>query len=286
MKNTITRRRRRDRRYRSSLYSIRFLEDIRDFPYAPKVLSEGDSWFGYPFGKDLNDHIAELGSFNIRHFEKAGDELVDDMMHNRQIKLLTKALTEDQFQLLLYSGGGNDVVADNLKHYISDKENGIGPLNRVIQNTTFARIEELKSKFIDLIELVEKHQDNCPIIVNGYSPITPSDKGFEILGFKVLGPWVKPTLDEKGVPAKYQAELINFIMDLFNQMLLTLSQQYPSFHYIDLRKQKLNKRDWANEIHPTSSGFKKLSKHYEGKLKQLVPSGFLSKANAYRKTSL
>jgi hypothetical protein len=93
---------------------------------------------------------------------------------------------------------------------------------------------------------------------------------------------VKPTLDNKGVPEEQQADVINYIMDLFNQMLLKLSQQYPNFHFIDLRLEKLTKRDWANEIHPTSRGFKKLAKHYEDKLKQLIPSGFLSAASVFK----
>jgi hypothetical protein len=282
MKNTRSRRRGRNKRYRSSLYSIRFLEDLRDFPNAPSVLCEGDSWFGYPFGKDLNDHISELGSFNIRHFEKAGDELVDDMMDGRQKKLITKALREDQFDLLLYSGGGNDVVAENLKNYISDDAAGIGPYNRVMKSATEDRIDELKSKFIELIETVSQYQKNCPIVVHGYSKIIPSNKGFEILGFKITGPWVKPTLDDKSVPQEQQGEIINFIMDLFNNMLFEISNQYKNFHYIDLRIEKLVKSDWANEIHPTSKGFKKLAKHYEPKLKQLVPSAFEAPASKYR----
>lgn len=282
MRNTRSRRRGRNLRYRSSLYSIRFLEDLRDFPNAPSVLSEGDSWFGYPFGKDLNDQIAELGSFNIRHFEKAGDELVDDMMDGRQKKLITKALKENQFELMLYSGGGNDVVAKNLENYISDDSSGVGPHNRVIKAATEARVQELKNKYIELIELVAEHQRKCPIVVHGYTGIIPSDEGFEILGFKLTGPWVKPTLDKKGVPPEQQADVINYIMDLFNRMLLSLSEQYENFHYIDLRVETLTKRDWANEIHPSSAGFKKLAVHYKDTLKELVPKAFEPAASVYR----
>ena len=282
MRNTRTRRRGFDKRYRSRLYSIRFLEDLRDFPEAPSILSEGDSWFGYPFGKDLNDHIAELGSFNIRHFEKAGDELVDDMMDGRQRKLITKALKEDQFELMLYSGGGNDIAADNLTHYILPNESGVGPYGRVNKAAVNARIKQLKDAYIELINLVEQHQTHCPIVVHGYSNIIPSDEGFKILGFKITGPWVKPTMDKKGVPDQQQGEIINYIMDLFNVVLLELDKKYATFHYIDLRKEKLSKSDWANEIHPTTKGFKKLSKHYEQKIKELVPSAFLKAASTFR----
>lgn len=282
MKNTRTRRHNRNLRYRSSLYNIRFLEDLRDFPNSPSVLCEGDSWFGYPFGKDLNDHITELGSFNVCHFEKAGDELVEDMMEARQKKLITKALSQHQFQLLLYSGGGNDVVADNLASYIADDDSGVGPYNRVIKLATETRIEELRSKYIELIELVKQYQTNCPIVVHGYTNIIPSDEGFEILGFRLAGPWVKPTLDKKGVPTEQQAQVINFIMDLFNSMLVELSEQYDIFHYVDLRVETLTKTDWANEIHPNTKGFKKLSVHYTKILKELVPSAFAPRASIYR----
>jgi len=281
MKNTRTRRS-LSQRYRSAIYAIQFLEDLRDFPDAPSVLSEGDSWFGYPFGKDLNDHIAEFGSFNIRHFEKAGDELVDDMMGGRQKKLITKALKEHPFQLLLYSGGGNDIVADNLTNYILPNESGVGPYGRINEPATSARIKQLKDQYIELINLVEKYQNNCPIVAHGYSKIMPSDVGFNILGFNLAGPWVKPTMDVKNVPLEQQGEIINYIMDLFNVALLELDQTYSKFHYIDLRQEKLLKSDWANEIHPTTKGFKKLAKYYEAKIRELVPYAFVKAASKFK----
>lgn len=274
MKNTRTRRRGKGNRYRSSIYSVRFLEDLRDFPNAPSMLSEGDSWFGYPVGRDLNDHISELGAFNVRHFEKAGDELLDDMMDGRQKKLLTKALHEHQFDVLIYSGGGNDIVESNLTNYILDNTTGVGPHNRVNQQATLQRLDELKQKYIELIDLVAGSQSNCPIIVHGYDRIIPSNKGFKIAGFTLAGPWVKPTMDKKNVPDSQQADVINYIMDLFNNLLLELQTQYSNFHYIDLRG-TLTKSEWANEIHPTSKGFSKLAQLYDEKLKQLVPSGFV-----------
>jgi len=272
MKNT--RKRRIGKRYRSPRYAIRFLEDLNDFPNAPSILSEGDSWFGYPFGRDLNDQIAELGAFNIRHFEKAGDELIEDMMDAQQIKLLTKALKNHQFELMIYSGGGNDIVAENLTHYITNDESGSGPHSRINTIATKDRINALRDNYIQLIDLVNAHQTKCPIIVHGYDRILPSDVGFTVLGFELAGPWVKPTLDKKGVRPEHQADVINHIMDLFNDMLKKLALDFDEVHFIDLRG-TLKSNEWANEIHPTSKGFEKLAKHYESKLRQLVPSGFV-----------
>ena len=269
-----TRTRRRGNRYRSSLYRVRFLEDLRDFPDAPSMLSEGDSWFGYPIGKDLNDHIAELGSFNIRHFQKAGDELVEDMMGAEQLAKITKALKTFQFDVMIYSGGGNDIVAENLTNYILDDDSGIGPYGRINEATTLARIDELKNKYLELVSIVNTHQKSCPIVVHGYDKIIPSDKGFELAGFKLAGPWVKPTLDEKGVPIEQQADVINHIMDMFNDMLADLQDSNRDFHYVDLRGTLTSISSWANEIHPTSSGFKKLAQHYDSVLRQIVPRGF------------
>ncbi|MFT5163678.1 MAG: hypothetical protein ACI9FJ_002275 [Alteromonadaceae bacterium] len=274
MRNTITRRRGMRMRYKSGNYTSRFLQDLQDFPEAPSIISEGDSWFAYPFGRDLNDWIVRSGNFNIRRLEKAGDELIDDMMDGRQKKLLTRAFKRHQFELLLYSGGGNDIVAENLENYICDDESGYGPHNRIDEAAITARMAELSAHYVELIELVAKYQNNCPIIAHGYDNIIPSDEGFRIFGVQLAGPWVKPTLDRKGIKPEHQAEVINFIMGLFNDILIKLADKYDKFYYIDLRGTLTKKSDWANEIHPTSRGFGKLAVHYTDLVKQLVPSAF------------
>ena len=282
MRNTRTRRRGSSKRYISSLYSIRFLEDLRNFPEAPSILSEGDSWFGYPFGKDLNDHIADMGAFNIRHFQKAGDEIVNDMMNDVQKGLLVQSLNKFKFDLLLYSGGGNDVVAEHLQKYVTDDNSGSGPHNRINKPALDERLQELKGKFLELIGIVEALDSRCPILTHGYTHIIPSDEGFEILGFKLTGPWVKPTLDRKGIDdPEHQKDIINHILDRFNEMLKELDNENELFHYVDLRSEQLSQSYWANEIHPTSAGFKRLSVHFEDKMRELVPSGFLAAASRY-----
>jgi GDSL-like lipase/acylhydrolase family protein len=270
MLTTADRRRRTRKPYRTRSYRTRFLEDLRDFPDATPIITEGDSWFGYPFGRDLNDQIERFGNYNIRHFEKAGEELIVHMMSERQQRLLRTALEETPFRAVLFSGGGNDIVADNLQTFVRRNVRGRKPEDYLNARNFDARVSAMRKSYRSLLRMILRIRPNCHLITHGYDYMHPSPKGFQIFGRNLTGPWVLPTLKTKGVPPVHRFGLMQILMDQFNRMLADLARRHDRFHYVDLRG-TLAKGDWVNEIHPTTRGFGKVAAHFHPVLRRLFP---------------
>jgi hypothetical protein len=57
--------------------------------------------------------------------------------------------------------------------------------------------------------------------------------------------------------------LLRTLLDRFNKSLQDFAAAHPHVHYIDLRGTLVGgpdyRRDWINELHPTSGGFKKIA---------------------------
>ncbi|MEM9302002.1 MAG: hypothetical protein AAGE01_07815, partial [Pseudomonadota bacterium] len=158
-------------RYRSQNFRYQFAQDLQDYPFAPKILCEGDSWFGYP-KKDLLDYIREAGAFNMLRMEKAGDELLQDMLGTEQRARLERALDRWNFDLVLFSGGGNDIIGDNFRHYIHGNGDPADPSSFVTArfDDTLARLEAGIREIAAMID--------CPIVLHGYDYVYPTGVRF------------------------------------------------------------------------------------------------------------
>ena len=73
-----------------------------------------------------------------------------------------------------------------------------------------------------------------------------------------MGPWIKPFLDEKGIPVELHVPIVKLIIDALNKALDELQLQHPNFQKIELRG-LLGASDWLNELHPTPQGFQSVA---------------------------
>jgi hypothetical protein len=126
--NSSLKQRKRNLRRRKSTPNKREFADMRTwFPNRITIVSEGDSWFAYPskwlIGKPphLISHISGWcrGKANFYTMASNGDEAVDMVSGAQKHQLVdilrwhTKANNRKPVDLLLFSGGGNDVVGEN-----------------------------------------------------------------------------------------------------------------------------------------------------------------------------
>jgi len=101
-----------------------------------------------------------------------------------------------------------------------------------------------------------------PVVVHGYDYPVPDGRGF-LGGFGFLpGPWLQPGFQRKGFDdVDTNTATVGKLIDRFNEMLRQLSRSdgFDHVRYVDLRDTLSHgagyKRDWANELHPTKSGF-------------------------------
>ena len=92
-----------------------------------QIFAEGDSWFDYPvpfFGGGIIPRLEDRLGVPILNLAKAGDE-VRYMLGVEERKLLTEQLSNGcpaggPWDVLLFSGGGNDIVDNPMALWIKD----------------------------------------------------------------------------------------------------------------------------------------------------------------------
>jgi hypothetical protein len=105
-----------------------------------------------------------------------------------------------------------------------------------------------------------------PIVIHGYDHPIPDGRGFLGGWWKLPGPWLKPGFVRKGhTDLPTNTKVIAELIDRFNGMLASVSS-LPAFshvHYLDLRGTlKPDKKHWANELHPSKTGFDLVAKKF------------------------
>lgn len=248
----------------------------------PRVLAEGDSWFAHPIQWNILYHLSAMGGYAIRRLAHIGDELGDMVRespdHEPQYLKQLRRFDRRPFELLLFSGGGNDLLGDPLpdllRHRSEVPRGWRGLLRRDALDAEIARIRRAYQRVI-LRTLALRPA--CQILVHGYDYPFPRRKGATLFWGRVTltGPWILPVMrDEKGIEdASDREKLAKELIDAFNGMLRDLDRQHAHFHHVDLRGTLPSVRQWDDEIHPKSAGFKKMAKTFRARMAALVPPG-------------
>jgi len=67
------------------------IQQIRQNPTLPVILTEGDSRFSFPLHSNVIDHLRRLGRFNVLRLEKSGDHLLR-MLDDKPLRKLARHL--------------------------------------------------------------------------------------------------------------------------------------------------------------------------------------------------
>ena len=228
----------------------------------PRVLADGDSWFDYPeilfTGGAVIDHLEKLSGVKILNTAHHGDS-VQEMLGVEKRQRIEALLKKPGFDVLLFSGGGNDIVGDQFCLWLKPNTGG-GAASAV----DTARLQEIlgvvEAGYRDLIDIRDRYAPDCWIVTHAYDFPQPCGKG--VCG---LGPWLKPSLDYRGwKKSADQFAIAKMVLSTFNEMLVALEAEQIARgkHFLHVRTQgTLNPRtDWANEIHPNSAGFTKIAR--------------------------
>ena len=236
---------------------------------AGVLIAEGDSWFDYPM-QDVLQLLEDDHLFDVESVAHRGD-CVEDMAHSKGqfeefARRLEKLLRDNKVpRAILLSGGGNDIAGDEFAILLNHAASTLPPLNDdIVRGVIDVRLKEAYASMISSLTAIAKSYlgNPIPIVTHGYDYPIPDGRGF-MGGWWILpGPWLKPGFQRKGHDdlAKNTLLIVQLI-DRFNTMLAAVSA-LPAFahvHYLDLRR-TLNhdatyKKHWANEMHPTSTGF-------------------------------
>ncbi len=206
---------------------------------GPLIAAEGDSWFEFPFIlKDVIDWV--LDSYAVLDKSEAGDTL-ENMV--RQGEYLA-ALEHTGGQLLLLSGGGNDMVAGgNLAAHVRPFDPALKPAQYLLPSFGGV-LDGAISNIEKIVRNVGRAFPNAAVVCHGYDYVVPND-----------GKWLGKPMATRGITDRaLQKAIAHEMVDRLNSRLRTLAAQSARLTYVDCRGAVGDGR-WHDELHPTNEGY-------------------------------
>ncbi|MBT4523101.1 MAG: hypothetical protein HOC23_24115 [Halieaceae bacterium] len=263
----------------------------RNKPDRIGIVAEGDSWFSYPrkwiaAGADMNilphiaDKIGGTDTANLLRLSANGDEAVD-MTSGKQFARLYKIFKKNKshIQLVLFSGGGNDIVGKrDMLPLLNEYEAGMTYLECINMDRLERRLDSILLAYSRLLDLCEDIIPEAKIITHTYDIAKPWDQGAEFFwGLVKTQPWVYPYLVRRNIPRALHLPTMRYILEAFADRLVALANEPANRERIHVvatqgTLRPGSKIDWENEIHPSDTGFKKITAKIYAQMKALETS--------------
>jgi lysophospholipase L1-like esterase len=260
-----------------------------------KVLAEGDSWFHITGAKPFNlRNLLDGISFNEQYTALANMALSGDVVFRIAQRFKNQKFydaLQQPWNMIMLSAGGNDLIdaLSELGHYkVADrtlsiiKSNPLGTQYKhfINEEDLTLLLETIFSSYSNMAEYIKTTVNkHTPIVLHTYDYPTPNDApAITIIGTR--GPWLYRALCKKtgkNVPEKYWKEISDYCFDRLSDTLSALNK-LPNFTVVKTKgllnraelNQKGESKDWRNEIHPNSDGFKKLSKKINADIAKIL----------------
>ena len=262
---------------------------------TPVFFCEGDSWFSTPLAMNLLDWLVfpapEDEERGVPQFgagglffraEKSGD-LALDIFTDRRIADLADWYEGFDFDVVLISAGGNDVVAAFLQGLFA----GQGPMT---PEQAFARVErsrrfeEVRGAYQRFLRAFKRIHPTTPILAHSYdypqrmgepARLTVANLGAAALLKDNIGPWIAPhvatALPQVAQQREFAAMLIDGFVDHVLSPLASRAEFASVFRFVDLRGTLRRPNQWFDEMHPTGAGFHALSLKLRNAANALLP---------------
>ena len=245
--------------------------DRIDSGHFPAFLAIGDSWFWYPFVSNL---LAELSAVvkpdysNILTLGRVGAKL-EQFAKGPYADAFARQLRPQfivYYSAVLISGGGNDAVDWHL--CLRDDCTGLTAAGDCIDPQALDDLmNDLAGWLLALINEVHiaasaAGRPPLDVFVHTYDYAPPNGEParFPLFGIPLLGPWLKPAMDQAKVADDFALRL-----DIVRLLISALQAKFSEFdspadrvHVIRTAGTLDPDTDWANELHPNGEGFRKL----------------------------
>lgn len=254
------------RRERRELY----LRRIAHGANVTRIVSEGDSWHLYPHIIDeLIDQLNKDQSLAIYSTDGAGDTAAEMWAErNESFRGFARAIDRENPKIFLLSAGGNDLLG-SVPGPGGKKIGGLYFHLKDFQSGMTAK-DLLKPSINDAIDTVIGIHRRIISTAQGFSSVKKTIMHCYDYAFPDNDLWLGKPMSKRGIPANLQRSVVIELIDRFFGKLsaLATSLDKPSSHVIcvDTRNTVTSKSEWHDELHPKSSGFKKVAAKIRGQI--------------------
>jgi hypothetical protein len=229
----------------------------------PTILAIGDSWFWYPFaGGSLVNNLGRIVQSRGHVIFAKGMNGAEafDFVDGKYAPAVRVALQRygGGLSAVFISAGGNDFAGFNdlrplLKGNCAAETDAAGCyLGGAAGLERF--LDDVDRYYRKLIGVVYTHTTpRCLIVMHDYDYAIPT-------GLGVFGgsSWLKPALVDAQVPEQLQQPCVKYLLDQFHRVLANVCTLDPEHLVLVDSRGTLAPEEWANELHPTSQGFRKI----------------------------
>lgn len=236
-----------------------------------RILCEGDSWMHYDCGIGVMSNIEwQLGSrAACLNLASSGDTMVNMMKPPQRRELdreLRSGIDGAPWDALVFSCGGNDVAGDEFVEWLLPYAGQKDPRDAIAQPRFTALLQKLAALYGDLATRVHGYSPGTVVLLNEYDFAIPDGRGVPF-----AGPWLAPGFTARGYDATtlaFRSSVVRLLLEQFAAMLEDLHRVYPFMQPMHTQG-LLQPRDWANELHPTNSGFRRIAGVFLEALRQI-----------------
>ena len=241
----------------------------------PAMLAIGDSWFWYPLPtghnllQQLSEQVLKPDYANILSLGYVGARL-QDYVEGRFADDFQAELgpaNAPYYAAVLISGAGNDAVDYSLA--LKNRCSGIGAPRLCFDEAGFdGLLRRLSGWMGRTIHDIRWAWSAAPalrqprVFIHCYDYAPPNGKGAQLAGLPLpFGPWLKPAMDRAEVrdDAEFRRDLVKLLIDRIHDTYALYDDEARLVHLVDSRGCLDAERDWDNELHPNSRGFRKLA---------------------------
>jgi hypothetical protein len=227
---------------------------------GPKLVSEGDSWFHYPF--ILPDVVDHLGADHAVFCSAAAGDMLADMVAQDEV---VGAIALERPHAVLLSAGGNDLLG-RLQTLLEPYDARRSTVDEYLGGTFDAFLEALIADYRRFLLRVVAHAHGAPVLCHSYGYALPR-RG---------GRWLGRPLAALGiVDTGLQRAIVRRIVDRFHDRLAAVVSE-PTLAgrviLVDCRDAVPADR-WHDELHPNEAGYGLVAARFRRTIERVLARG-------------
>lgn len=218
-----------------------------------KIVAEGDSWFQYPLIlKDTIDQLIDRDHFQYAIYGLSGaGDLLSNIVKEDEI---SEAIENENPDVFLISGGGNDMVGDGRMATLVHKFTANRKPETYPNDKFDLFLNELETLYRGLFTRLLANKPHLKILCHGYDNAIPQE-----------GNWLGKPLEKQGINDKVlQRQIVAVMIGRFNNRLKEVAGEFAgSVYHVDCQKVVGTKSKWHDELHPKNDGYFKVAKKFD-----------------------